>query len=240
MKVLLLSNSTNYGETYMSHAKDKVAGFLGDKKKLLFIPYAGVTISYNDYTSRVQDALGGHGIEVEGIHTSESPVKAIQEADAIAVGGGNTFRLLEQLYANDLIDAIVEKVKQGCPYVGWSAGSNVAGLSICTTNDMPIVEPPSFVALGLVPFQINPHYTDATIANHGGESRKARLEEFVALNTTDVVCLPEGTWIEVQGSEIDYDGGEFFTIYQHPNKIEQIAKTSASNYFERFKKFTSN
>ncbi len=240
MQVLLLSNSTNYGESYMNHAKEKVADFLGDKKQVLFIPYAGVTISYDDYALRVQKALESQGIEIVSIHTFSSPEQAIREATAIAVGGGNTFRLLQQLYDKNLLDVIKEKVQAGCPFVGWSAGSNIAGLTICTTNDMPIVEPKSFNCLGLVPFQLNPHYTEHTIPNHGGESRKARIEEYVMLNDTDVVCLPEGSWLEIKGDDIVFDGGTGFKVYQHPDQVRDIKKAAGSEYFDGFKKFTSN
>ncbi|MBO6517194.1 MAG: dipeptidase PepE [Bacteroidia bacterium] len=240
MNILLLSNSTNHGETYMNHAKEKIAQFLGNRKRVLFIPYAGVSISYDAYTETVQAALAEHGIEIQGIHQFDSAQTAIKQAEAIAVGGGNTFRLVQQLYEQGVLDLIRTRVHDGCPFVGWSAGSNVAGPTLCTTNDMPIVEPRSFDCLNLVPFQINPHYTEDTIPNHGGESRKARLEEYICLNTNDVVCLPEGSWLEVNESGIAFDGGEGFKVYQHPDQVLDFEKHAASQYFNRFKKFTSN
>lgn len=233
MKALLLSNSTNYGEEYLSKGKDVIARFVGDRKRILFIPYAGVTVSYDDYTNKVSEVLTPFDIEVVGIHQFDNAREAVENADVIAVGGGNTFRLLEQLYVNELVDAIQQRVADGALYIGWSAGSNVAGETICTTNDMPIVEPLSFRSLGLIPYQINPHYTEATVANHGGESRKARLLEYIALNDSDVLCLPEGTWLEVSGDEIQYVGAENMTVYQHPDKVISMSQNDTKDYFKK-------
>ena len=230
MNLLLLSNSTNYGASYLEHAKSVIADFLGDVNEVLFIPYAGVTVSYEDYTQKVNDALNPFGIHVKSIASFNNPVEAVKNAKSIAVGGGNTFRLLQQLYDNDLIDVIQEKVKSGCPYIGWSAGSNVAGPSICTTNDMPIVEPQSFNALDLFPFQINPHYSEAVIPNHGGESRRARIEEYITINNTSVICLPEGTWVTANQDGYRFEGGAEMTIYQSP-KLREVLTVSAANDF---------
>lgn len=240
MKALLLSNSTNYGDTYLHHAKSYLAQFLGDRKQLLFVPYAGVTISYDEYTAKVQEALGGFGIEVRGIHTYSSPIDAVNQADAIAVGGGNTFRLLQQLYQEDLVELIRDHVNQGCYYIGWSAGSNVAGPTICTTNDMPIVEPRSFKSFDLVPFQINPHYTEKGVPNHGGETRRARIEEYIRLNDRDVVCLPEGSWLEINGESISYSGNESMKVYRKPDQVLDFEPDATGTYFQDLKKFTSS
>jgi dipeptidase E len=149
---------------------------------------------------------------VKGIHRFDDPVKAIQEAEAILVGGGNTFHLLRELYQNKLMDVIRERTKAGVPYIGWSAGSNVACQSIRTTNDMPIVEPSSFDALQLVPIQINPHYTEQTIEGHGGESRLQRLQEYASINEVPVLCLPEGCALK-------RDGEHYKLISSEPCKL---------------------
>ncbi|MDH5474108.1 MAG: dipeptidase PepE, partial [Cyclobacteriaceae bacterium] len=170
-KLLLLSNSTNVGEKYFDYAKGTIIEFLGvSVSKIVFIPYAAVTISYDEYTSKVSDALEEVGCEIKGIHTFNNPLEAIENAEAIAVGGGNSFELLKQLYDNNIVETIREKVKNGTPYIGWSAGSNMSCPTLMTTNDMPISQPPTFEALHLIPFQINPHYTEHTLPNHGGES----------------------------------------------------------------------
>lgn len=197
---LLLLSSSRVGDTkYLQHALPLIKAKLDGVTELLFIPYAGVTVNYDDYTAMVQSALIDSGITVKGIHQFDDPINAINTANAIAVGGGNTFHLLHQLYQNNLINAIQDKVAQGIPYIGWSAGSNIAGLSIRTTNDMPIIEPESFDALQLVSFQLNPHYTDHNPPGHNGETRAQRLAEFMVLNeTTPIVAIVEGTGLDIK------------------------------------------
>jgi len=197
---LLLLSSSRVGETkYLQHALAMIKAKLNGVAELLFIPYAGVTVNYHDYTAMVQNALNDIGIKVSGIHQYDDPVNAINQAQAIAVGGGNTFHLLHQLYQHNLIKPIQDRVAQGMPYIGWSAGSNVAGLSIRTTNDMPIIEPASFNALQLVDFQLNPHYTDHNPPGHNGETRAQRLAEFMVLNpTTPIVAIVEGTGLDIK------------------------------------------
>lgn len=208
-KLLLLSSSRVEDTPYLEHALDMIEAHLGDVKELVFIPYAGVTINYNEYTKMVQTALSEKQITVKGIHEFSDPVEAIKNAKSIAVGGGNTFRLLEQLYSNELVDVIRDKVNAGTPYIGWSAGSNVAGATIRTTNDMPIIEPPSFKALNLVNFQINPHYTDYTPPGHNGETREQRLQEFMMLNpTTHIVGIVEGTALKMENEKLTLIGGK--------------------------------
>ena len=163
MNLLLLSNSTNYGEAYLAYSKKSIKAFLGQvKENIVFIPYAGVTFSWDDYTDMVNEALAEIGFQVQSIHNLADPVKSISEAHAIMVGGGNSFQLLELLYENKLVEVIKERVASGTPYIGWSAGSNMACPTIKTTNDMPIVYPPSFKTLAFVPFNINPHYLKYT------------------------------------------------------------------------------
>jgi dipeptidase E len=197
---LLLLSSSRVGSTeYLQHALKMIEAKLNGVNELLFIPYAGVTVSYDNYTDMVQNALNEIGVKVRGIHTFEDPMQAIESAKAIAVGGGNTFHLLHQLYQHNLLDIIREKVSGGMPYIGWSAGSNIAGMSIRTTNDMPIIEPESFTALNLVNFQLNPHYTDHNPPGHNGETRAQRLAEFMVLNeTTPIVAIVEGTGLDIK------------------------------------------
>lgn len=201
MNLLLLSNSTMPAQPYLEWPRDLIRQFLGNVGQAVFVPYAAVSFGYDRYEEMVQQALAMAGIKVTSVHRSSDPREAIASAEAILVGGGNTFHLLHQLYELELVDEIRKRVKQGVPYIGWSAGSNVACPSIKTTNDMPVIEPRSFQALGLVPFQINPHYTELTIAGHGGESRLQRLSEYAAINEVPVVCLPEGCAIRVHATK---------------------------------------
>jgi dipeptidase E len=197
MKLLLISNSTNPGEAYLDYPKNNILSFLGLKKvKALFIPYAAVTFSYDTYEEKVSERFREIGHEIISIHRFDDPVKAIHEANAIVIGGGNTWQLLKTMRENRLIEPIREKVISGTPYIGWSAGSNVACPTIRTTNDMPVVEPDSFEALNLIPFQINPHYLDANPEGHAGETREQRIEEFIEINPDlYVVGLREGTML---------------------------------------------
>jgi len=206
--LLLLSNSTNFGEQYMQWCKGIIASAVAENsKQIIFIPYAGVGFSYAEYTAKVNNALAYVGLQVTNIDDFENEIEALQNASAIFVGGGNTFHLLKTLQDKKLIEHIRTKVYEGVPYVGWSAGSNIASPTICTTNDMPIVEPQSFEALNLIEDQINPHYTDKTIENHGGESRLQRLKEFLVANQDKrVVCLSESTYLEASEGKIIYRG----------------------------------
>lgn len=206
---LLLLSSSRVGETaYLDHALTMIKAKLNGVTELLFIPYAGVTVNYDDYTAMVQNALSKIDVKVRGIHQYDDPISAISQAKAIAVGGGNTFHLLHQLYQNNLIAPIQHKVAQGMPYIGWSAGSNVAGLSIRTTNDMPIIEPESFNAVQLVDFQLNPHYTDHNPPGHNGETRAQRLAEFMILNpTTPIVAIVEGTALDIKKNTMTLASG---------------------------------
>ncbi|MDA8886838.1 dipeptidase PepE [Bacteroidia bacterium] len=222
-KLLLLSNSTNYGEKYMQWCESIIASFvLEHRENIVFIPYAGVTISYKDYTKKVNGALARQGIVVQNIEDFDSQILAIEKATAIFVGGGNTFHLLKILQDKGLSDAIRKKVQSGTPYVGWSAGSNIASPTICTTNDMPIVEPTDFNSLGLVDFQINSHYTEKTIDGHGGESRKQRLEEYLAANQdNEIICLPEESYLVSDNESVQYKGtnGGKILYYQSEKNI---------------------
>ncbi|MEQ9186112.1 MAG: dipeptidase PepE [Cryomorphaceae bacterium] len=229
MNLLLLSNSTIPGQPYLDWPKSLIERFLPKGAETLFIPYAAVTFSYDEYEKMVGDALAEIGIKVRSIHTFDDPVAAIQKADAILVGGGNTFKLLSELYAKGLVEPIRKTVTNGTPYIGWSAGSNVACQSIKTTNDMPIVEPASFDGLQLVNLQINPHYTELTIKGHGGESRLQRLLEYSAVNDTPVLCLPEGCALQIENDDwslissepckLIRKGGQVVTVHHGPMQL---------------------
>ena len=207
MNLLLLSNSTNYGEPYMQWCSSIITSFVKDHSSIIFIPYAGVGFTYDEYTKKVNYALSSFDVKVSNLDNFEDKAKALKDSSAIFVGGGNTFHLLKMLQQFDLLEPIQKLVANGKPYVGWSAGSNIASPTIRTTNDMPIVEPKSFQSLSLVPFQINPHYTEKSIPNHGGESRLQRLREFLAANPHQkVIALPESSYLVCNGNQLIYNG----------------------------------
>jgi dipeptidase E len=208
MKLLLISNSTMPGEPYLDYPKHNIKEFLGDKPvNALFIPYAAVTFSYDAYEQKVAERFAEIGHRVVSIHHFDNPVKAVEEAEAIVVGGGNTWQLARSLRDRDLFSAIRQKVVAGTPYVGWSAGSNIACPTLRTTNDMPIVDPLGFDTLNLIPFQINPHYLDANPANHAGETREQRIEEFLEINPgTYVVGLRESTMLHYNHDRLQLIG----------------------------------
>jgi len=224
MRVLLVSNSTNAGEEYLGWPKQDIADFLGkDVKRVLFIPYAGVTMTYDEYEKKVQDKLGPYGYQIDSIHKYEEKRKAITEADAIMIGGGNTFHLLRAIQQLELVEYLRMKVLEGTPYVGWSAGSNVTCPTICTTNDMPIVEPLSFSALNLVRFQINPHYLDAHPDGHGGETREERIGEFLVANPDDyVVGLREGCYIKIENGDVGLYGKKSMRVFKNGEEAYEI------------------
>lgn len=209
MRLLLLSNSTLPGEPFLAWPREHINDFLGERKRIAFVPFAAVTFSLDTYADLVVRAFRETGREVVSLHAMPDPVKALDGCDAVAVGGGNSFQLLRMLYKTNLLRAIADRVKRGMPYVGWSAGSNVACPTIMTTNDMPITEPPSLRAMHLLPFQINPHYTDRTIEGHGGESRDQRIAEFQVLNPrVAVVGLREGSLLRVEGDRMTLVGAD--------------------------------
>ena len=224
-RLLLLSNSTNFGEPFLQYPIRTIQQFLSPAvSEVLFVPYAGVRLSYPDYAARVRERFQEIGVAVTSVHETENPAAAVERAAAIVVGGGNTFCLLDRLYAHGLVERIRERVLQGIPYVGWSAGSNAACPTIRTTNDMPVVEPPSLNALGLVPFQINPHYTDATLPNHGGETRAERLMEFLEMNPTlTVIGLREGTMLRVEDEKIELLGDKPARVFRKSREVIEPA-----------------
>lgn len=216
MRLLLISNSTNPGEPYLDYPKNNIRSFLGDKQvKALFIPYAAVTFSFDAYEEKVSERFREIGHEIVSIHRSADPVSAVQKASAIVVGGGNTWKLLKLIRDNNLIEIVRKKVLSGTPYIGWSAGSNVACPTIKTTNDMPIVEPDSFDAFGLIPFQINPHYLDTNPAGHAGETREQRIEEFIEANPgIFVVGLREGTMLSFEDGRLSLAGQRKLRVFR--------------------------
>jgi dipeptidase E len=195
MRLLLLSNSANHGRGYLDHAVEEVRAFLGEIRRLTFVPFA--LHDHAAYGAKVAGRLRPLGIEVETLMDDDRARDVITGSDALFVGGGNTFRLLDRLHRKGLVEAIRDRVGSGAPYMGASAGTVISSPTMKTTNDMPIVQPPSFQALGLVRFQINPHYLDPDPAStHMGETRETRLAEFLEENETPVLGLREGSWLE--------------------------------------------
>ena len=203
MRLLIASTSTVHGGTYLDYLKETVTKFFAGKT-VTFIPYArpgGIT--HEAYTAKAREAFNTMGIQLRGIHEFESPKKAVADAQAFFTGGGNTFLLTDMLHRKELMKPLAEAVRAGAPYMGSSAGSNIAGQSMQTTNDMPIVYPPSFSTLGLLPFNLNPHYLDPDPDSlHMGETRETRIKEFHSFNSTPVLGLREGSWLEVEDERI--------------------------------------
>jgi len=225
MRLLLISNSTNPGEPYLDYPKFNIRDFLGPGiKKTLFLPYAGVTFSYDEYADKVQQRFDEIGYKVDPIHRYDDPVEAVMKSEAIIVGGGNTWHLTRMIHENNLVDAVREKVLTGTPYVGWSAGSNLACPTIKTTNDMPITDPKGFHGFNFIPFQINPHYLDANPEGHAGETREQRIEEFLVVNPdVFVLGLREGTMLKVINRSIELIGprpARVFKLGRQPLEIE--------------------
>jgi len=217
MRLLLISNSTNAGGAYLDYPKLNIKDFLRSKPlSCLFLPYAGVTISFDDYEARVKERFAEIGHRITSIHHAPDPVAAVNAAEAIVVGGGNTFQLIKLIQEHGLINPVREKVLSGTPYVGWSAGSNVTCPTIRTTNDMPILEPESFNAFNLVPFQINPHYTDLNPPGHAGETREDRIMEYLAANPGDTVLgLREGCMLKVEGKVMTLTGERSVRVFRY-------------------------
>ncbi len=223
--VIIASTSTLHGSSYLEYLLPTLQSHFTNCKTILFIPYARPGgISHEEYTQKVAAVFQTINISVKGIHEFENPETAIKNAEGIFTGGGNTFLLVTQLYKNNIMQLLSETVKNGTPYIGTSAGSNICGLSMQTTNDMPIVYPPSFQTLGLISFNLNPHYLDAdSQSTHMGETREQRIQEFHAFNTIPVLGLREGSWIEVKGEKITLKGNlsaRLFRQNQLPTELE--------------------
>ncbi|WP_396163278.1 dipeptidase PepE [Flavobacterium sp.] len=230
--IIIASTSTLHGGNYLEYLLPELQSFFSNVKQLLFIPYARPSgISHDDYTKKVSEAFNKINISVKGIHEFENPVEAIENAEGIFTGGGNTFLLVSQLYKNNVIDALEKVVKNGTPYLGTSAGSNICGLTMNTTNDMPIVYPPSFRTLGFVSFNINPHYLDPIEGStHMGETRETRINEFHHFNPQPVVGLREGSWLAVKGDSVKLKGTLTARIFKRNEKpIEVIPETELND-----------
>ncbi len=225
MKNALLISASSYQDTgYLRHCEGWIKEFLGSDadEEILFIPYAGVRRTNDEYEQKVQECLNSKNIK--SIHRYEDKIFAIKNAKSIAVGGGNTFMLLHMLYKLNLIEPIKEAVANGTKYFGWSAGANIAGKTMMTTNDMPIIMPKSFDSLNIFPYQINPHFISGKLVGHNGESREERLEEFLIANPKDTIyALPEGTALVIRGNEAEVIGHSDILKLEYKKEIEKIA-----------------
>ncbi|MEP6921181.1 MAG: dipeptidase PepE [bacterium] len=228
-RLLLISNSTLYGGGYLDHAATEIADFLGSVKRVLFVPFA--LADQDAYASRARERFEKMGYRLDSLHEGNDKQRAVNAAAAIFIGGGNTFRLLKALYDFELLETIRNRVAQGIPYIGSSAGSNIAAPTIRTTNDMPIVEPPTFNALGLVPFQINPHYLDTDLAStHMGETREERLLQFLEENVTPVVALREGAMLRIEDGVAVLKGSSGARVFRRDREpLELIAGAAFDN-----------
>lgn len=219
-RLLLISNSTNHGEGYLDHVLDEMDGFLGQIRRLVFVPFA--LKDREGYGAKVAERLADAGIRASTLTADEAGQRMLQEAEAVFVGGGNTFRLLKTLQDSGLFPILRERARAGMPYIGSSAGTNLAAPTIRTTNDMPIVQPASFDAFGLVPFQINPHYIDPDPGStHMGETREQRLREFHEENTVPVVGIREGAWIRVEDEKASLGGRTGARIFRPDREPEE-------------------
>jgi len=223
--IIIASTSTLHGGDYLEYILPELQLHFQNCKTILFIPFARPGgISHDDYTAKVRQAFSKINREVKGLHEFENPAEAINQAEGIFTGGGNTFLLVTQLYKFNVMTVLADAVKNGIPYLGTSAGSNITGLSMQTTNDMPIIYPPSFQTLGLIPFNLNPHYLDPdTNSKHMGETRETRIKEFHQFNSVPVLGLREGSWLEVKGEKTTLKGtltARLFKQDQIPEELE--------------------
>lgn len=225
MNVLLASTSTLFGEQYLAYLKSEIIELFKGINEIIFIPFARPGgISHEDYTKKAANFFSGIGIKVKGLHQFEDKISAIRNASGFFTGGGNTFLLVKTLHDLGLMNILKESIEKGSPYLGCSAGTNIGGLNMKTTNDMPIVYPPSFDCMGLVPFNINPHYLDPQPEiKHNGETRETRILEFLTQNNIKVVGLREGNWIRIIGNKITVKGTQQTRIFEQgkaPYEIE--------------------
>jgi dipeptidase E len=225
-RLLLLSNSTNHGAGYLDHAMDAIGSFLGPVRRVWFVPFA--LRDHAAYTAKARERFAQAAIDVRAVAADAAGVAALEDAEAVFVGGGNTFRLLDGLQRTGILERLRRRVAAGMPYLGASAGTNIAAPTIKTTNDMPIVQPAGFAALGLVPFQINPHYLDPDPSSrHMGETREERLREFLEENDTPVLALREGAWLRVEGETARLEGANGARIFRRGAAPEEIAPGAA-------------
>ena len=210
MNIILASTSTLFGGNYLEYLKPEIQNLFSETNEIIFVPFARPGgISHEEYTKKAREFFTQINIKVKGLHEFEDKIEAVNTAKGIFTGGGNTFLLVKTLHEENLMQVVKENVENGTPYLGCSAGSNIGGLNMKTTNDMPIVYPPSFECMGLVPFNINPHYLDPNPdLKHNGETRETRIKEFLTQNDTKVVGLREGNWIRKIGQKITVEGKE--------------------------------
>lgn len=229
MNVLMASTSTVYGSEYLAYLKEPLQEHFKEAKEIIFIPYArpgGIT--HDEYTEKAKEGLAFLGKKIVGLHEKLDKKKALQEAEAIFTGGGNTFLLVTKLYEHQLMHPLQEALLSGTAYLGTSAGSNICGLNMQTTNDMPIIHPPSFKTLGIVPFNVNVHYIDPDpTSKHKGETRETRIKEFQNLNKTNVVGLREGSWLHVTKDNIILRGPLAARIFE-PGKTPYEVQPNSS------------
>ncbi len=233
--LIIASTSTLHGGDYLEYLLPELAIHFKNCKTILFIPYARPGgISHEEYTNKVKVAFDKINIVVKGIHEYESATNAIENAEGIFTGGGNTFLLVFQLYKNQVMTLLADTLKKGTPFLGTSAGSNITGLTMQTTNDMPIIYPPSFQTLGLIPFNLNPHYLDADLqSKHMGETRETRIKEFHAFNTVPVLGLREGSWLEVKGETIFLKGTLSARLFRQNQEPEELDSQSDLSFLGR-------
>ena len=230
MKMIIASTSTLHGSGYLEYLKPELSEFFQGVSEIVFVPFARPSgITHDEYTAIAAKYFAGLGIVVKGLHEFNDMKKAIQEAEAVFTGGGNTFLLLDQLYQFDLVEDIREAVKRGALYLGTSAGSNITGQTVKNTNDMPIIYPSSFEALGLLPFNINPHYLDPVPGSkHMGETRETRIKEYLVHNDVPVIGLREGSYLFIKGEEIELRGelsARWFEPGKDPVELPSGTKT---------------
>ncbi|WP_396144206.1 dipeptidase PepE [Flavobacterium sp.] len=223
-KLIIASTSTLHGGEYLDYLLPTLENHFKNCDTIIFIPYArpgGMT--HDEYTERVAIAFSKINKKIIGLHTFGNPIEAIENAEGIFTGGGNTFLLVTQLYENDVMQTLSNVIESGTPYLGSSAGSNITGISMQTTNDMPIIYPPSFKTLGAIPFNLNPHYLDPNLqSKHMGETRETRIKEFHAFKTTPVLGLREGSWLDVKGEKILLKGNLTARLFRQNQVPEEI------------------
>ncbi|GHC56081.1 dipeptidase PepE [Ulvibacter litoralis] len=231
--LIVASTSTIYGGTYLDYLLETVSDLFAETDEIIFIPYARPGgISHDHYTEKTSEVFKKINKKVRGIHTFENPVEAIQHAKGVFTGGGNTFVLVSQLYSNRIMQPLREAIYKGLPYLGTSAGSNICGLTMQTTNDMPIVYPPSFKTLGAIPFNINPHYLDPIPGiKHMGETRETRIKEYHTQNSAPIIGLREGSWLEVKGDDITLRGIPSARVFEQDEDPYEIQTGTSLSHF---------
>ncbi len=222
--LIIASTSTLHGGEYLEYLLPTLENHFANCDTIIFIPFARPGgMSHDEYTERVSIAFTKINKKIVGLHSFDNPKEALEKAEGIFTGGGNTFLLVTQLYENDVMKTLTNVIENGTPYLGSSAGSNITGISMQTTNDMPIIYPPSFKTLGAIPFNLNPHYLDANLqSKHMGETRETRIKEFHSFNTTPVLGLREGSWLDVKGKKIILKGNLTARLFRQNQLPEEI------------------